>query len=175
MQTFLKVFAGLIILFVGIGLFLNPEFQVKREVSIKASPETIHTYINDLNQWPKWSPWQQLDPSVKTTVGDISSGIGASQSWTDNTGGGKLKFTHSSLKDGIVYDLNFAGDPSVFITKMGYRVEGDHTYVSWSMQGKMEPIIIGNYFAQLMDTLVGDSFMLGLNNLKETVESEQSK
>jgi len=172
MQTFLKFFAGLIGVFIVIGLFLDNSFEVSREIRIKASTTEVHAYVDDLNQWPKWSPWEQLDPSVKTTIGEISAGVGASQSWTDNGGGGELTFTQSSAIKGIVYDLSFAGDPSVFETAMKYRADGQHTIVTWSMKGTMEPIIIGNYFAQLMDTLVGDNFMLGLNNLKKVVEAQ---
>jgi uncharacterized protein YndB with AHSA1/START domain len=171
MQKFLKVFAVLLLLFVVGGLLLDNEFEVKREVVIDAPVEVVHAYVNDLEQWQKWSPWQQLDQTVVTTVGDITQGVGASQTWTDQNGGGSLKLTHASVTEGIQYDLKFAGDDTVFISKMAYDVQGSKTKVSWSMSGKMQPIIIGNYFAQLMDTLVGDSFALGLNNLKQVVEN----
>ena len=174
MQNFLKIFGGIIVLFVGVALFLDREFEVSREITIKASPEQIHGYINNLSQWPKWSPWEILDPSVVTTIGDISSGVGASQTWNGNGGGGSLTFTQSSVSEGIAYDLIFDGDSSVFITEMRYRKNGSSTTVSWIMKGKMEPIIIGNYFAQLMDTLVGDNFFLGLSNLKKVIESEKT-
>ncbi len=170
MQTFLRFFAGFIIVLVGIGLFLDNEFEVSREISIKASPAEIHLYVDDLNQWGKWSPWQQIDQSVVTTIGKITSGVGASQTWTDNGGGGSLTFTESSYETGIVYDLTFTGDSSVFVSAMNYKVEGENTIVRWTMRGKMEPIIIGNYFAQIMDALVGDNFELGLSNLKRVVE-----
>lgn len=173
MQTFLRFFAGFIIVLVAVGLFLDNEFEVSREISIKASPAEIHLYVNDLNQWGKWSPWQQIDQSVVTTIGKITSGVGASQSWTDSSGGGELVFTESSIDTGIVYDLTFAGDSSVFFSAMNYRVDGANTIVSWTMKGKMEPIIIGNYFAQIMDVLVGDNFNLGLSNLKRVVEEKE--
>lgn len=173
MQFFLKFFAGLLFIVVLVGLFLDSEFEVSREITINASPAEIHIYVNDLNQWSKWSPWQQIDQSVVTTIGKISSGVGASQSWTDSGGGGQLTFTESSVETGITYDLSFAGDTSKFISSMNYRLEGDQTIVSWSMKGKMEPIIIGNYFAQIMDALVGDNFALGLKNLKRAVEAKE--
>jgi hypothetical protein len=173
MQTFLRFFAGFIIVLVAIGLLLDREFVVSREISINASPAEIHMYVDDLNQWSKWSPWQQIDQSVVTTIGKITSGIGASQTWTDNGGGGQLSFTESSADTGIVYDLTFAGDSSVFVSAMSYRIDGESTIVSWTMRGTMEPIIIGNYFAQIMDTLVGDNFALGLTNLKKVVEGKE--
>jgi hypothetical protein len=175
MQNFLKFFGGFLALFIVVGLLLDRDFEVSREITINATPQEIHGYVNDLNQWPSWSPWQILDPSVITKIGDISVGVGASQTWTGNGGGGSLTFTQSSESEGIVYDLLFDGDSSVFITEMRYQVNNDSTNVSWVMKGKMEPIIVGGYFAQIMDTLVGDNFFLGLSNLKKTVESNNSK
>ena len=170
MQTFLKIFGVIIVIFVGVGLFLDNEVHVTREIKIDASAEDIHRYVGDLNQWPEWTPWVVLDPSIKTTMGDKTTGVGASQSWTGESGGGNLTFTASSPQTGIVYDLIFDGDPAVYVSGMTYKTDGNGTIVTWYMKGEMGPIIIGNYFAQLMDSLVGDSFQLGLDKLKEQVE-----
>lgn len=170
MQTFLKIFGIIIVLFIGVGLLLDNEVHVTREIKINASAEDIHRYVGDLNQWPEWTPWIVLDPTIKTTIGDKASGVGASQSWTGESGSGTLKFTASSPQTGIVYDLNFEGDPAVYVSGMTYKADGSSTIVTWYMKGEMGPIIIGNYFAQLMDSLVGDSFQLGLDKLKEQLE-----
>ena len=171
MQKVLKIFAIFIAIVILVGLVLDNEFEVSKEISIKADRHQIHPYINDLNQWPLWSPWQIIDPSVKTTIGNISSGVGAHQSWSGQGGGGKLTFTQSST-DGITYDLIFEGDTSVFVSSIQYHQQGQYTVVKWDMKGKMKPIIIGNYFAQFMDSLVGDSFSMGLDNLKKIVEEK---
>jgi len=170
MKTFLKIFGGFILLLAIIGLFLDNKINVSRQVEINASPERVHELVNNLNNWPQWSPWKTLDPSIKTTIGDISSGVGASQSWVGESGGGKLIFTQSSADTGIVYDLNFEGDSATYVSGMTYQEKDGKTLVVWYMKGEMGPIIIGNYFAQLMDTLVGDSFQLGLDKLKEVAE-----
>lgn len=170
MKTFLKIFGGFILLLVVVGLFLDNKINVSRQIEVNASPEKVHELVSDLNNWPKWSPWTTLDPTIKTTIGDKSSGVGASQSWKGESGAGKLTFTQSSLEKGIVYDLNFEGDPATYISGMTYEEKDGKTLVVWYMKGEMGPIIIGNYFAQLMDTLVGDSFQLGLDKLKEAAE-----
>lgn len=173
MQTFLKVFATFIIIFIAVGLVLDNEFEISREVTINGSPLQIHAYVSDLNQWPHWNPWEQQDPTVKISIGEISAGVGATQSWTGQSGNGSLKITQSSEVRGITYDLTFDEDPTVFVAGVHYRIEGNNTIVTWYMKGEMQPIIIGNYFAQFMDTLVGESFTLGLNNLKSVVEKGQ--
>ncbi|WP_444996622.1 SRPBCC family protein [Aliikangiella sp. IMCC44359] len=171
MRTFLKIIGVLIILFIIGGLILDNKVNVTREIEIQASPEKIHLFVNDLNQWPQWTPWIDLDPTIKTTIGAVTHGVGAMQSWTGESGSGSLTFTQSSPENGIVYDLTFEGDPTVYISGMRYSANGDKTIVTWYMTGEMQPIIIGNYFAQLMDVFVGDSFSSGLNKLKKAVES----
>ncbi len=175
MKNFLRIFGILALVFILIGLFLDNKIDVRREVTINASSTEIHPFIADLKAWPQWSPWEVLDPSIETTYGEKTSGVGASQSWKGQSGAGKLAFTRSSLEEGIEYNLNFDGDPTQFISGMGYRSLGDKTIVTWYMRGEMGPIVIGNYFAQLMDTLIGDSFQLGLDRLKSVVELSKSE
>lgn len=174
MKTFFKILVALILLFVGVGLALDNKVNVSRQIEINATPEQIHVYVHDLHQWNKWSPWPDLDPTIKSEIKDISAGVGAAQSWTGESGAGHLKLTHSSVNDGIVYDLSFEGDPTLYQAGLKYSQQGNTTLVTWYMTGEMQPIVIGNYFAQLMDALVGDSFTNGLEKLKHTVENDAS-
>ncbi|PCI72336.1 MAG: hypothetical protein COB38_04235 [Gammaproteobacteria bacterium] len=170
MNTFLKVFGGSILLFVVIGLSLSNNINIRRSIEIDAPFSVIHSQVNDLNQWAEWSPWLTMDPTIKTTIGDIQAGVGAHQSWVGQSGAGQLTFTESSENTGVVYDMSFAGDSTVYQAGMSYQESGSKTLVTWYMTGKMQPIIIGNYFAQIMDALMGDSFTIGLEKLKEVSE-----
>jgi hypothetical protein len=171
MQTFLKVFGVILAIFVVVGLILPNQVEIKREIEISASKAVIHEYVNNLDNWPKWSPWLELDPSIQTTIGEIHTGVGASQSWLGKSGGGQLTFSDSSTDKGVVYQMSFEGDPTVYQTGLSYQAKGDKTLVAWTMTGEMKPIIIGNYFALLMDSLIGDSFIAGLQKLKEISEN----
>ncbi len=170
MNTFLKSFATIIGLFAVVGLILPNQIDIKRQIVIDAPIETVHQQVNNLENWPKWSPWTKLDPSIKTTLGDIHSGAGASQSWVGSSGSGHLTFIESSLSGGVVYKMTFDGDSTVYKAGFSYQQQGENTQVTWFMTGKMEPIIIGNYFALLMDSLIGDSFVQGLELLKTVSE-----
>ena len=171
MHTFLKVFGVILTIFVVVGLILPNQVEIKREIEINASKDIIHEYVNNLDNWPKWSPWLELDPSIQTTIGDVHQGVGASQSWLGNSGGGNLTFTESSVEKGVLYDMSFDGDPTVYQAGLSYQEKGSKILVRWTMTGEMKPIIIGNYFALLMDSLVGDSFVTGLEKLKEISEN----
>jgi len=170
MNTVLKGFAIICVIVVVVGLIIPNDVDVRRSIEISGTVEEIHQYTNDLEQWPNWSPWITADPSIKTTLGDIHSGIGASQSWIGASGSGQLRLTSSSLDSGIQYDMTFEGDPTVYQAGISYQSKGGSVTVTWYMTGQMKPIIVGNYFSLLMDTFVGDSFEQGLEMLKQVVE-----
>ena len=172
MNLFLKIFGFLIVVIIIVGLLLDNTVNVRRQVVIEAAPQAIHPYLSDLKQWPQWTPWKALDPSIKTTIGNISEGVGASQSWVGESGAGALTITQSSLDEGVIFSLNFEGDSTVYTSGITYQWDGKATTVTWYMTGNMEPIIIGNYFAQLMDTFVGQSYQDGLDKLKALVEEQ---
>jgi hypothetical protein len=172
MNAFLKISGSIIGLFIVVGLILPNEVNIQRNISINAPIETIHSNVSDLNNWPLWSPWIEQDPTIKTTLGDISQGVGASQVWHGTGGSGQLKLTESSLIQGVLYDMSFDGDSTVYQAGFSYQLDdnSDQVVVTWTMKGEMSPIIIGNYFALFMDSLIGDSFSQGLEKLKRVSE-----
>jgi hypothetical protein len=162
----------IIVLFIVIGIILPEDYLLSRSVVIDASPQQIHPYLNNLNNWPEWSPWTENDPTLKVTVGDIYSGVGASQSWVSKDGDGSLVFTASNPQNGIDYDLEF--NQGQFQCKSGFKYvpEGQNTQVIWEMTGTVDTPVIGGYFAAKMDSWVGKEFEKGLQNLKKVVENK---
>lgn len=173
MKTFLKFLGVFLLSFVVVGLIIPNGVDVRRSIDIKASVSQVHALTNDLEQWPNWSPWIKQDPSIKLELGDISQGKGASQRWTSLSGNGNLRFTDSSQDNGITYDMEFEGDSTAYVAGFIYQPNGEYVTVTWYMTGNMEPLIIGNYFSMMMDSLVGASFAQGLENIKELAESNQ--
>ena len=174
MKIFLRIFGGLVAIFVVVGIYLDNRIEVSREIEIKASPQQIHALVSDLKQWPKWSPWLALDNTIKVQIGEVSKGIGASQTWSGkHSGRGALTLIGSSPTVGISYQLTFDQDPTIYTTEIRYLEMGANTKVTWTMRGKMKPIIIGNYLALMLDMFVGDSFSLGLSQLKKAVENNE--
>ena len=67
-----------IIVFIIIGVLLfaytRPDcFQVQRKITIQATPDTIFAYINDLQQWELWSPWENKDPAMKKSFSTVTT------------------------------------------------------------------------------------------------------
>lgn len=163
----------ILILIVVVGLFLPTSYTVERSVVVDAGPEKVHEYVGDLNKWEEWAPWKEEDPTIVITRGEKTKGVGASQSWVGESGDGALTITKDSPQEGIEYDLVFEGGLYECQSAMMYEeLEDGDTKVTWKMNGDMNSPIIGGYFALMMDSMVGEMFDRGLNNLKRTVENE---
>lgn len=162
---------AILILIAIVGLFLPTSYTVERSIVINAGPEKVHEYVGDLNKWDDWAPWKEEDPTIVVTRGEKTSGVGASQYWVGDSGDGALTITKDSQEEGIEYDLVFEGGLYECQSAMAYEdlKDGD-TRVTWIMSGDMNSPIIGGYFALMMDSMVGEMFDRGLNNLKSKVE-----
>ena len=153
-----------------LGLFLPAGYVVERTARIEASAATIHEYVGDLERWDDWAPWRKADPSMVITLGDTTTGLGASQTWSGKNGSGKLVFRDSSEEDGIKYDVVF-DDVNAAYGEIRYQPDGSGTLVTWTMTGKInEPPVVGPYLAMAMDFMVGHLFEQGLKDLKRITE-----
>lgn len=174
----LKVLAAvvvtLIVAIAAVGLILPSSYTVERSIVIDATPEEVHEYAGDLKKWDDWSPWKEEDPSIVVSLGEKTSGVGASQSWVGDSGTGALTITESSPTEGIKYDLLFDGGTYECMSSMTYdRLQDGRTKVTWGMSGDMGRSVTGGYFAVLMDSMVGGMFDKGLSNLKREVEENK--
>lgn len=174
-MRFLKTAAVVLIILVVtiavIGLFLPAQYSVERSIVINAPPEKVNSYLEDLKKWDKWAPWKEEDPSIVVTLGEKTSGVGASQSWVGGSGTGALTITESLPDSGIKYDLLFDGGTYECRGSIKYYgLKDGNTRVTWAMSGDMGKSLTSGYFALLMDTMVGNMFEKGLKNLKNVVE-----
>lgn len=152
-------------------------YHVERTTVTSASPATIFPLVNDLNHFHEWSPWQDIDPAVKTTIGGSGVGTGSSYSWVGNknVGEGRMTITESIPDSHVAMKLEFL-KPMQSTCDVHFRIqpEGTGSQVTWSMDGT------NNYVAKLMtlfvsmDAMVGKDFDKGLGRLKQLGERESA-
>ncbi len=171
----LKIFgiglAAMIVLVVGISFFLPKTYHVERTVSIDAPPAQVHRLTSDLrNGWPQWEPWSEADDTIVTTYGELTAGVGASQSWSNKDGSGSLTLTMCDVAVGVEYDMAFNVDQYISKGKLSYTSTATGTDVTWEMDGDVRGVV-GKYFGYMMDSMVGPMFEQGLESLKDAAET----
>lgn len=151
------------------------EFRIRRSISIHAPAERIYALIDDFCQWPKWSPWEALDPNLKRTMSGAESGVGAVYEWEGNkkAGAGRMEIVQAVPPSRVDIKINFL-KPFRAENKVVFTLipAGDGTNVIWEMSGvnnlgfKIMGILMN------MDKLVGRDFEKGLSSMK--VEAEKA-
>lgn len=158
----------------GYAATLPDSFRIERSIEIAAPPPLVFPLIEDLMQWPRWSPWEKRDPAMKRTFGNPNRGAGATYAWSGNSdvGEGRMKITSARVPTVVYLDLDFV-KPFEAHNKVefGLAPTPAGTRVTWTMHGP-QPFVakIMNVFVS-MEKMVGPDFEAGLANLKQAVES----
>lgn len=171
LKTAVLVLLALIVLVFGIGAFLSKDFRVERSIEMDAPPEVVFDEVNTLRKWEAWSPWKARDPSIQSEYSGPESGVGATVSWTsEKSGEGTQTITLSERPTRIETALDFGemGQPNADWT---FEPVGDGVMVTWGLSGTATGPL-GGYFAKMMDGWVGADYEVGLERLRDLVESQ---
>jgi hypothetical protein len=161
---------ALLLIYAG---FRPDSFRVERSVSIQAEPAKVYALLNDFHHFPSWSPWQNLDPGMKTTHSGAPSGQGAVYEWKGNdaVGAGRMEILKSVSNTSVTVQLDFF-KPFEARNTSEYTVAsaGGKTTVTWAMFGPSPYIskLMGVFVS--MDSMIGKDFERGLANLKTVAE-----
>lgn len=177
MKSALKkvVFAILVlpILIIVAAFFLPSRYKVERSIVIQAKPEILFPLLNDLRRWPEWTAWtSNREPSlVYTYPGTTTTGVGALQTWTAQSGNGSIKLTAADPAQGVSYELNFNEGRFISTGRLQFIPADQGTRLLWTNEGDLGGNPVGRYLGLLMDKWMGADFEIGLRNLKAKVEN----
>ncbi|NJN24474.1 MAG: SRPBCC family protein [Acaryochloridaceae cyanobacterium RL_2_7] len=172
----LGVFAGVVTLLMGFGFLLPGQAHVERDILIAANPEQIFPYIGDFHAWNNWSPWAKMDSNAEFSL--TGEGLGQRMEWkSDNpdVGDGAQEVIAFEAPKMMKTHLEFEGQGMADAT-FDLQPQNDGTLVTWSLDSNLSektPFLlkpISNYFAVMMDSMVGPQYEIGLSSLKKLVE-----
>ena len=150
------------------------EFRVARTARIAAPPPAVFAQVNDFHKWDAWNPWAKLDPAMKQSYEGAPAGAGAVYTWAGNSqvGEGRMTLTESRPSELIRIKMEFlkplAATNSAEFT---FRPEGDHTVVTWSMEGRNNFMAKAIHLVMSMDRMIGGQFEKGLAEMKAVAEA----
>ncbi len=143
-------------------------FRVARQARIDVPPEKVLALIADFHRWGAWSPWENLDPTMKRSYFGAESGVGAAYAWesTGKAGQGRMEIVEATPSK-VVIALDFIKPFAAHnIVEFILVAEGDSTDVTWSMHGQSPFIAKVMSLVFSMDAMVGKDFEAGLANMK---------
>lgn len=172
-KKILIVLAVLIAIVAIAGMFMSPKVHVERSMEMKASPEAVYSQIADLTMWDNWMPWNKLDPNMKKTFGEKTTGEGASYSWestNSDVGHGTITITKAIQNELVETSLDFKEHGTA---TGGYKVEktDNGSKVTWSMEMDMGGNPFMRIMGSMMDKMMGPQFDKGLHSLDSSASA----
>ena len=176
----LKILVGISVLFslfMIIGFFLPSNYKVTKTVMINAAHGKVYPYLNDLEEWPRWTVWNtENDETLKVKYGVKSKGEGASMRWNgDKMGNGRLQIKESYPLEGVKFVMHLQDDRILMNgeLKITPEMETQQTKIDWTCSGKLDHNPARRYMGLMMNRMLENDLENGLQKLKKLVESEQ--
>ncbi len=166
------VIVGLITILLIVAAILPSQIHVSRSVQINAKPETVYKYVADFNNFIKWNPWSQKDPSAEHIIDGTPQALGHFWSWRgEDVGEGSLTIEKLDPGKRIDSKLVFASPMQGEAKDIWIFSENDNaTNAEWIYEGTLK-YPLERFFGLLMDGMIGNEFETGLGNLKKMIES----
>jgi len=147
-------------------------YTVERSAVIAAPADQTFSLLVDFHEWPRWSPWEDLDPDMQRTYGGAESGVGATYAWSGNrkAGAGTMEITDlvtpTALGIRLSFRKPFKAENRIAVER---RPEGDGTRVTWRLTGDATGVT--KVFARfgMFERWVGKDFDVGLARLRAEV------
>ena len=154
-----------------------PTFRIERSIRIAAPMLQVAEQIDDFRAWQKWSPWENIDPSLQRTFSGADAGVGAIYEWDSKgkAGAGRMEITEMragpergliSIKLDFVKPLKASNTAEFTLTPTDAGTD-----LTWAMFGPSPLIskVMGLFFD--IDKMVGKDFEAGLAALKRNAEA----
>lgn len=127
-----------LIIVIGGSLYiatLKPTYEIVSHQFVNAPVSVVFDEVNDYKNWKNWGPWYKTDSLIVASYPEITSGEGASYSWTSNEGNGFIKTRSILPNEEIIQQIDFGtgSTPEVF---WEFQPKDNGTYVTWGIRGK---------------------------------------
>ena len=173
-MIFVYIFLGLIATLLIIAGLMPKIFNVEKTIVINKPVAEIMNRVSDLNYYSQWNPWQQSDPTTKSTITGMAKTPGHKYAWVGKkVGVGSLILNNMDEKH-IHFDLEFL-KPWKSKAKDNWLFEqwgnGSETKVTWQNSGQL-PWPMASLMGPMINKNLNHQFEQGLNNLKKMCEVE---
>jgi hypothetical protein len=154
------------------AMILPKGFNVEKTTIIKKPSAEVMDKVGNLNFYSQWNPWQQSDPTAKSTITGSPKTPGHKYAWEGKkVGVGALTMNAIDEKH-IHFDLEFF-KPFKSKAKDNWMFEpwgdGSETKVTWQNSGEL-PFPVARLMGPMITKQLNQQFETGLENLKKMCE-----
>ncbi|MES0491230.1 MAG: SRPBCC family protein [Leptospirales bacterium] len=162
---------GTMALFMFVSLFLESQWEIKREIVVEASKEKVFPLINSPRNHAKWTPWDRnSDITIVYSFEGPETGKNSAVIWNGaNTKPGKRVITKSVLNEKVEYMIYLDNKFSARGELVLETVEKG-TRVTWRDYGDLGWNLMGRLIASSANEQIGYAFDKGLMKLKVLAE-----
>jgi hypothetical protein len=173
MKRIFLVLGAVVVIFAAYVATRPGEYKVERSLVVNAPASEIFPRVATFQKWTRWSPWANLDPSMRVEYSGPKGGVGSVYSWkgNDKVGEGRMTVTGAVQDQLVEIRLEFIKPwEQTSKTSFTFRPEGPGTRVTWSMTGERD--FVGKLFGLFMDMdkMVGPDFEKGLAALRDKAD-----
>jgi hypothetical protein len=147
-------------------------YTVERSAVVAAPADAIYPLLVDFHEWPRWSPWEDVDPDMDRTFAGPASGVGATYAWQGDrkAGAGSMEITEATAPTSVGLRLTFL-KPFKAENRMVLTLhpDGAGTRVTWRLDGEATGVMKAFARFGMFDRWVGKDFEKGLARLKAQV------
>jgi hypothetical protein len=174
--TLVALIAVAVAVVMGLAMKQPDEMKIERTGTTSASPATVYAIVTDFHRFHEWSPWQKLDPNMKSDISGSAPGVGSSYHWAgnDKAGEGRMTIVDAMPDSRVDMRLEFVKPfADTCTTVFALAPTGGGTQVTWTMLGHYNMVSKVMCVFMDMDKMVGSQFEEGLANLARVAEATQ--
>jgi hypothetical protein len=168
---------GLAALILLMGLFAKKKYHVERSIEINAPRSIVHEQVRYFRNFPNWSPWQEYDPNMKTSIEGTDGQPGAVYKWAGNKDVGTGQQTLKSVTpERVDMEVKFT-EPWEAVSPSFMKLEekDGKTFATWGFDMNIGFPWNGLAMFTNVDEGVGKDYERGLLNLKRVSEEMANK
>lgn len=175
LKIILIVIIALVVVVAGLSFIAPTKMHIERSIVIKAPKDALFKNVKMFSNIKKWSPWEDKDANMKTSIEGTDGTVGAVYKWVGNNEVGEGEQTIKKIDENksVETDLHFIKpweSHAAAYTNLNDTTDG--VKVSWGFNGEMSrPFNVMGLFMN-MDKSIGDEYDRGLNKLKAMTEKE---
>jgi len=160
----------LVALFLIVATFLPSKLEITESMVINKPASLIYKQVNNFQNWTAWSPWQEMDPEMKSTYEGPKEGVGAKTIWTSKkSGNGSMTILESVPYSKVIsaLEIGMAGASNSF----EFKEQKGGTEVTWGVNMPKLSYPVERFAGLMMPAMMKPIFDKGLNNLKQLTEA----